>query len=51
LISEDELTKTFPDSTIDDLAFAVAELAKCYPRTSPVISKRIPEKEESLPLS
>jgi hypothetical protein len=42
-ISEEDLTKAFPDSSIDDLAFAVAELAKDgYLRTSAVISKRIP---------
>ncbi|MBR0808494.1 hypothetical protein JQ636_33610 [Bradyrhizobium japonicum] len=37
------MTSAFPDATIDDLAFAVAELAKDgYLRTSAVISKRIP---------
>ncbi|UPJ57014.1 hypothetical protein [Bradyrhizobium sp. 192] len=42
-IAEEDLRKAFPDSTIDDLAFAVAELAKDgYLRTSAVISKRIP---------
>jgi hypothetical protein len=42
-IAEEELTKAFPDSSMDELAFAVAELAKDgYLRTSAVISKRIP---------
>jgi len=42
-IAEEELTKAFPDSSMDELAFAVAELAKDgYLRTTAVISKRIP---------
>ena len=42
-ISEDDLTKAFPNTNIDDLAFAVAELAKDgYLRTSAVTSIRIP---------
>jgi hypothetical protein len=42
-ISEDDLQKAFQESTIDDLAFAVAELAKDgYLRTSAVIARRIP---------
>ncbi len=42
-ISEDDLTKAFPDESIDNIAFAVAELAKDgYLRTDHLISRRIP---------
>lgn len=42
-ISEDDLTKAFPEIGVDELAFAVAELARDgYVRTTGTISKRIP---------
>jgi hypothetical protein len=42
-ISEDDLTMAFPDTSIDDLAFAVAELATDgFLSTTPLISRRIP---------
>jgi hypothetical protein len=42
-IAEENLIAAFPDATIDDLAFAVAELSKDgYVTTTSLISKRIP---------
>ena len=42
-IREDDLMEAFPDANIDDLAFAVAELAKDgYLTTTPLISNRLP---------
>jgi hypothetical protein len=42
-VSEDSLKEAFPDANIDDLAFAVAELAKDgYLSTTPLLSSRIP---------
>ncbi len=42
-VPEKELTEAFPDSTLDELAFAVAELeSDGYLRTNSFISKRLP---------
>jgi hypothetical protein len=42
-VSGEALTQAFPDATLDDLGFAVAELAKDgYLSTTAVISRRLP---------